>query len=60
MLTNKQKKQMDNVFDEPLSDRGKNRPEDYNPPERKEGEDLISYLDRVDAYDAGYKAGHKK
>lgn len=54
-LTEEQLKQMDDVFNEPLSDRGKDRPDDYNPPERIEGEDLLDYLVRVDAYNAGYR-----
>jgi len=59
-LTEEQKKQMDDVFNEPLSDRGKTPPKDYNPPKRKEGEGYNEYMARVIAYDAEYRKTHKK
>ncbi len=55
MLTEEQKIEMDAVFNEPLSDRsGGKVPEDYKPPEMKDGEDLSDYLTRVAAYDNEY------
>ncbi len=54
MSTEKQKKQMDDVFNKSLSDRNKKIPDDYNPPEKQEGESFADFLPRLDAYNAGY------
>ena len=53
MLTKKQRKQIDRVFDAPLSDREK-LPKGYNPPDKLDGETMEMYLARLDAYNAGY------
>ena len=53
-LTEEQKKQMDDVFNEPLSDRKKNVPADYKPPLKGKDESIEDYFARLDAYDAEY------
>ena len=58
-LTEEQKIEMDNVFNEPLSDRSKPVPEDYNPPYQLEGEAAEKFLKRLYNYSSGVYAGEQ-
>jgi len=58
-LTEQQKKQMDDIFYEPLSDRGKKPPKDYNPPVKGKDEDIKEYLKRLDNYNLQFYADKK-
>jgi hypothetical protein len=59
MPTEEQLIEMDNVFNEPLSDRSKPVPEDWNPPKQLRGEDIKLSLERLDNYNAHYHARGK-
>lgn len=59
MPTEEQLIEMDNVFNEPLSDRSKKVPEDYKPPHWLIEESIQEYLKRLDKYNFHYYADKK-